>query len=47
MLLVNIFWRRTKIKPNPNSIAEKTKKKKVRDNKFKLLSKRPKDSVMT
>jgi hypothetical protein len=31
-----IFWNNNKTSPIPNSIAEKTKKKKVKDNKFKL-----------
>jgi hypothetical protein len=31
-----MFWNSNKINPIPNSIAEKTKKKKVRDKTFKL-----------
>ena len=31
-----IFWNSNKTKPTPNSIAENTKKKKVKDNRFKL-----------
>lgn len=34
--LKNIFWIKIKTNPIPNSTAERTKKKKVRDNKFKL-----------
>lgn len=33
---VIIFWNNNKTKPIPNSIAEKTKKKKVKDKIFKL-----------
>jgi hypothetical protein len=37
---------RSKIKPKPNSIAEKTKKKKVNDNKFKLSKIKPTKSTI-
>jgi hypothetical protein len=31
-----IFWNNNNTKPTPNSIAEKTKKKKVKESMFKL-----------
>ena len=34
--LKKIFWTSSKTKPMPNSTADNTKKKKVKDNKFKL-----------
>lgn len=42
-----IFWNNNSIKPKPSSTAEKTKKKKVRDNKFKLSCVKPVNNDMT
>lgn len=36
-----IFWKSNKTRPIPNSIAEKTKKKNVKDNIFKLSKIKP------
>ena len=39
--LVKVFWNNNKTNPNPNSIADKTRKKKVSDKRFKLSKTRP------
>lgn len=36
-----MFWKSNKTKPRPNSMAEKTKKKKVKDKIFKLSKIKP------
>jgi hypothetical protein len=41
-----MFWIKSKIKPKPNSIAEKTKKKNVKDNKFRLSKIKPASSTI-
>ena len=44
--LIKIFWNRSSNNPIPNSIAEKTKKKKVKDTKFKLSKIKPIISII-
>lgn len=41
-----MFWNKSKTRPIPNSIAEKTKKKKVKDKIFKLSKIKPKNNVI-
>ena len=43
--LKNTFWIKSNIKPIPNSTAERTRKKNVRDIKFKLSYEIPTDNV--
>jgi hypothetical protein len=43
---LSLFLIRSKIKPRPNSIAEKTKKKNVKDSKFKLSKIKPAKSTI-
>ena len=43
--LKKTFWIRSNTKPIPNSTAERTRKRKVSDNKFKLSYEIPKDNV--
>jgi len=45
MDLRNIFWVNISTRPIPNSIADNTKKKKVREIRFKLSNKVPIDST--
>lgn len=43
--LKKIFWINKIIKPTPNSTADRTKNRKVKESKFKLSYEIPKDSV--
>ena len=44
--LKKIFWIKIKIKPIPNSTAERTRKKKVKDSKLRLSNNSPAEGVI-